>query len=251
MPVRDTAWPAGTPCWVDYTATDVVAAQKFYGSLLGWSFTEGQPEFGGYLTCLSGERAAAGMMPKMDPAHPSTWTTYFATDDADATAAAITGAGGTVVAPPMDVGPLGRMLVAVDPQGQVFGAWQAGVHTGVQVYNQPGALTWTEQAAADQAASREFYGAVFGFTFVEVPDSGGYVTFDVEPSGAQPLGWIAAHQPGQPQGWLTYFTVSSMDDALQTVQQAGGAVLTPPMDTPYGRLAVVADPWGAAFWIKN
>ena len=122
MPVRDTAWPAGTPCWVDYSATDVVAAQQFYGALLGWTFTEGDPQFGGYLTCLSADRAAAGMMPKMDPAHPSVWTTYFATDSADETAAAITGAGGTVVAAPMDVGPLGRMLVALDPAGQLFGA---------------------------------------------------------------------------------------------------------------------------------
>ena len=251
MPVRDTAWPAGTPCWVDYTATDVPAAQQFYGELLGWSFTEGQPEFGGYLTCLSEDRAAAGMMPKMDPGQPSAWTTYFATDDADATAAAITGAGGDVVAAPMDVGPLGRMLVAVDPQGQSFGAWQSGVHTGVQVYNQPGALTWNEACVADPAAARTFYGAVFGFTFQEVPGSGGYTSFDREPAGAEPLGGIAAHQPGQPQGWLPYFGVASLDEALAVVERAGGKVRTAAMDTPYGRLAGIADPWGAPCWLKG
>ena len=251
MPVRDTAWPAGTPCWVDYTATDVPAAQKFYGALLGWSFTEGQPEFGGYLTCLSADRAAAGMMQRMDPADPPVWTTYFATDDADVTAAAIVGAGGTTVAGPMDVGPFGRMLVALDPQGLLFGAWQAGLQTGLQVYNQPGALTWNEASVADPAAARAFYGAVFSFTFQELPGSNGYTSFDREPAGEEPLGGIAERQPGQPLGWLPYFAVASLDEALVVVEQAGGKILTAAMDTPYGRLAGIADPWGAPCWLKG
>jgi len=33
MPTRDTAWPAGTPCWVDYGAADVDAAKAFYTDL--------------------------------------------------------------------------------------------------------------------------------------------------------------------------------------------------------------------------
>ena len=147
MPTRDTAWPAGTPCWVDYSAPDLAAAQAFYGALLGWSFTDGNPEFGGYLTCLRTGRAAAGMMPQMDPAQPAGWTTYFATEDADASVGQITGAGGTVVAPPMDVGPLGRMAIALDPEGNAFGLWQAGVHTGVNIFNEPGSLVVTMMLA--------------------------------------------------------------------------------------------------------
>ena len=41
MPTRDTPWPAGTPCWLDYGAKDVDAAKEFYGSLFGWSYTGG------------------------------------------------------------------------------------------------------------------------------------------------------------------------------------------------------------------
>ena len=121
----------------------------------------------------------------------------------------------------------------------------------MQVYNQPGALTWTEACVADPAGARAFYGAVFGFTFQEVPDSGGYRTFDREPAGAEPLGGIAANQPGQPQGWLPYFSVASMDHALATVEQAGGKIVTAAMQTPYGRLAAIADPWGVPCWIKG
>ena len=116
MPVRDTAWPAGTPCWVDYTATDVPAAQQFYGELLGWSFTEGQPEFGGYLTCLSEDRAAAGMMPKMDPGQPSAWTTYFAVASLDEALVVVEQAGGKILTAAMDT-PYGRLAGIADPWG--------------------------------------------------------------------------------------------------------------------------------------
>jgi uncharacterized protein len=61
MPERDSAWPAGTPCWVDYGAADVDAAKRFYTEVLGWSYTGGEPEFGGYLSCETRGRAAAGM----------------------------------------------------------------------------------------------------------------------------------------------------------------------------------------------
>lgn len=94
MPTRDTTWPAGTPCWVDYSAADLPAAQAFYTDLLGWTYTEGDPEHGGYLTCLAEGQEAAGMMPRMDASTPPSWTTYFATDDADKTAEAISAGGG-------------------------------------------------------------------------------------------------------------------------------------------------------------
>lgn len=107
MPTRDTAWPAGTPCWIDYGAADLAAAKAFYSELLGWTYTGGEEEYGGYLTAQVGGHPAAGLAPQMGPDDPPKWTTYFATDDADATAARITEAGGTVLVAPMDVGPWG------------------------------------------------------------------------------------------------------------------------------------------------
>jgi len=104
MPTRDTAWPAGTPCWVDYGAADGDAARAFYADVLGWSYTGGEPEYGGYVTCRTDDRAAAGMAPQMDPSDPPRWTTYLATDDADASAARIGEAGGTVVCSPWTSG---------------------------------------------------------------------------------------------------------------------------------------------------
>jgi predicted enzyme related to lactoylglutathione lyase len=248
MPTRDTAWPAGTPCWIDYAAADVDAAKDFYSNVLGWTYTGGEPEYGGYVTCQLRGLAAAGMVPRMDPSVPPSWTTYFATDDADATAARVTEAGGRVVMEPMDVGPLGRMAVAHDPQGNVFGLWQAGQHTGVDIYNEPGAVVWNEAAVDDPAAAREFYGAVFGFRFDAVEGAGDYTTFT---TSDRPLGGLGEHQAGSPKGWTVCFSVGSTDAAVDAVTQGGGAVTTAAQDTPFGRFAVVSDAWSAPFSVMQ
>lgn len=248
MPTRDTAWPTGTPCWVDYGAADLDAARAFYTDVLGWTYTGGEPEYGGYLTCQTRGQAAAGMAPQMDPSESPRWTTYFASDDADACATRITEAGGTVVVQPMDVGPMGRMVIALDPQGNPFGLWQSAQHTGVTIYNEPGALVWNEAAVDDYEAAQAFYGAVFDFAFDPVEGMGRYATFATD--GA-PLGGLGGHQPGSPRGWTSCFSVSSADAAVAAVEKGGGKVTMAAQDTTYGRFAVVEDPWGASFSVMQ
>jgi predicted enzyme related to lactoylglutathione lyase len=248
MPTRDTPWPNGTPCWVDYGASDLDATKRFYADLLGWEYTGGEPEFGGYVTATRNGEQAAGLGPQQDPNDPPRWTTYFAADDAAATAARITDAGGTVLVEPMEVGPMGTMVIALDPQGNPFGLWQAGMHTGFRVFNEPGGVTWNEAAVDDPDAARAFYGAVFGFRFDEVPEAGGYTTFATED---RPLGGLGGHQSGSPKGWTTCFSVASTDAAVAAVEAAGGKVTMAPTDTTFGRFAVVEDPWGAAFSVME
>lgn len=248
MPTRNTPWPAGTPCWTDYGAADLEAAKTLYAGLFGWAFEGGDPEYGGYLNATRKGLPAAGMAPLMNPGDSPSWTLYFATDDAASTAARIREAGGTVVVEPMAVGPFGTMAIAADAQGNAFGLWQSGEHTGYRIYNEPGALVWEEAAVDDPAAARQFYSAVFGFTFAEVPGAEGYTTFA---TGGDPLGGLGGHQPGSPKGWTVCFAVASTDDAVATVEGAGGKVTMAPMDTEYGRFAVVEDPWGAPFSVMQ
>jgi uncharacterized protein len=245
MPTRDTPWPNGTPNWVDIGVPDMAAAQAFYGDLLGWEFSGG---FGGYVDATSKGRLAAGLGPQDDPDDPPRWTTYFATDDAAAAAQRIRDAGGQVVTGPMEVGPKGTFAIARDPQGNPFGVWQAGMHTGYQIHNEPGALAWNEAMVDDTAAAKEFYTAVFGFTFDQLsPEDGGDMDYATFRTDGNPLGGLAASDPSMPKGWLTCFAVGSTDDAVRAVEAKGGKVVTPPEDTPFGRFAIVEDPWGASF----
>ena len=248
MPTRDTAWPAGTPCWTDYGASDVDATRNFYAGVLGWEFTGGEPEYGGYLIGNTSGQPAVGLGPLMAVGASPRWLLYFATDDSAAAAARIREAGGTVVVDPMPVGPMGTMTVALDPQGNEFGLWEAGQHSGARVVNEPGSLTWEEAAVDDVPAAQAFYTAVFGFRFDEIPDMGGYATFA---SGDRPLGGLGPSQPDLPKGWSVCFAVASTDETVTAVEGAGGRVLMPAQDSPYGRFAVVGDPWGAAFSVME
>jgi uncharacterized protein len=249
---RDTAWPAGTPCWVDLSADDVAKATTFYSTLFGWETQAGPPESGGYVMCEVDGRPAAGLAPKMGPAEqPSVWTTYLASDDADATAAKISEAGGHVLAEPFDVMDVGRMGVAADPSGAVFGIWQARAHTGMQVANEPGAVCWNENMSRSFPANKDFYSAVFGYQYDDMSsDDFSYATFKTSGDTLGGIGDLGTMAPPQtPPHWMTYFAVSDADETVEHATKLGGSVMRPAWDSPYGRMAILSDDQGAVFAI--
>jgi predicted enzyme related to lactoylglutathione lyase len=249
---RDTPWPDGTPCWVDLGTSDIPKAIAFYASQFGWQAEPGAPEMGGYSVATLGGRNVAGIGPIMGPAGtPSSWTTYFASSDVDAAAARIASAGGQVVADPMDVMEQGRLAVAIDVTGAVFGVWQGRNHTGTQIANVPGAFTWSEHMSRDFEGAKAFYAAVFGYEYGDMSSDGfSYATMLI--NGQQVVGGMGAFPDGeagagQPAQWSVYFGTSDTDKAVGTVTGNGGRVIRPATDSPYGRVAVVADYEGAVF----
>jgi hypothetical protein len=252
MVTRDTAWAAGTPCWVDLGVADIPAAQSFYSELLGWDCQDGGPESGGYSMCMRGGRAAAGIGPKMGPQEvPPSWMTYIATDSADETVARVKDAGGQVISEPFDVMDVGRMAVAADPGGAVFGIWQARAHPGVGIANEPGALTWNENMSRDYDRNVEFYRAVFGYGYGDMSGDGfRYATVKVGGEDVGGIGELGPEFPAEiPANWTAYFAVQDADETITKALELGGSLLRPAWDTPYGRMAVVADNQGAAFAI--
>ncbi|HTT50129.1 MAG TPA: VOC family protein [Streptosporangiaceae bacterium] len=250
MVTRDTAWPEGTPCWVDLGVDNIARASAFYAGLFGWDVLAGPPEAGGYSMCLRGGRPLAGIGPRQGPpGTPPVWTTYLASDDADGTAAKITKAGGQLVVQPFDVMDAGRMAMAADPGGAVFGIWQAGAHTGFGVANEPGTVSWNENHTRDFDGSKAFYQAVFGYDYGDVAGAGiRYATLRLagrDVGGIMELdGGVPAEVPAH---WETYFAVPGADAAVAATRAAGGAVIRAPWDTPYGRMAIVTDDQGAEF----
>jgi predicted enzyme related to lactoylglutathione lyase len=255
MATRDTPFAAGTPCWVDLLSTDTDASKAFYGGLFGWTFDSSGPEFGGYITCSSDGHWVAGLMgrtPEMQS--PDVWGTYIATEDIDATVAKATAAGATVMAPPMKVGDFGSMALLFDPAGAVVGLWQADQHTGFQKYNEPGAVTWDELHSKNFAASTEFYTSVFGWGIEKTGDTDEFRYYQGQINGETVAGMMdsAGFLPEQvPSHWAVYFSVPDTDEALAKVVELGGSVIRPAEDTPFGRIADVADSTGAMFKLHS
>jgi uncharacterized protein len=250
MTTRDTPWPDGTPCWADLGAPDIAKASEFYSDVFSWTVQPGGPETGGYSVAELSGRGVAGVGPKMGPPEaPTMWMTYLATSDADATAAKIKGAGGQLVMEPMDVMDAGRMAVAVDLAGAVFGVWQARAFPGAQIVNEPGAMRWNEQMSRDFEGSKAFYAAVFGYEYADMSGDGfSYATFKVDGTDVGGIGDLHAGVPaGTPASWRLYFDAADTDASVARVQANGGSVIREPIDHPYGRMATVADDQGALF----
>jgi hypothetical protein len=242
-----TSYAEGTPNWVDLGTPDLEAAQRFYGDLLGWTFADSGEESGHYTMCLRDGLPVAAMAPQREPNDPTKWSTYLASDDADRTAARITEAGGQLQTEPMDVFDQGRMLYAEDPTGAGFGVWQGKGHIGARRVNEPGSFIWNEVHSRDAAATDAFYAAVFDYEVEQMGD-GEQFDYMLYKVGDQVIG--GRNKLGDdktPPGWLTYFAVDDPDSAVDAVRSSGGSVVTEPHDSEYGRIAVVADPWGAVF----
>jgi predicted enzyme related to lactoylglutathione lyase len=245
MTIRETSWPSGTPCWVDIAVPDVQAASMFYRVVLGWSFVDTGPEFNHYTVCRTFRRSAAAIGPRASANQPSAWTVYLASDDADSTAKLIAENGGTVLVEPTDIGDYGRMCVALDASGGMFGVWQAIETIGLEISNEPGALVWTDARLTDPVAGKDFYAAVFGYTYQPIPGApDGYSTFSVDGRVAGGMGGTMG-ATGAPAHWLAYFSVDDVDATVADAQAAGGVITSPPQNTPFGRTALLIDPFGA------
>ncbi|GDY32259.1 VOC family protein [Gandjariella thermophila] len=250
MVTRDSAWPGGVPCWVDLGVDDLDRARAFYGELLGWEAPPGSPETGGYSICLKNGRAVAGIGPKQGPPDvPPAWTTYLSVADADETARKISAAGGKLLVEPGDVMDAGRLAIAADPGGAVFGIWQSRAHTGIGLANEPGALCWNENMSRDYEANLAFYRSVFGYDYDDMSANGfRYSVFKVDGNPAGGIGELGADFPADiPPHWMAYFAVADTDAAVAKVTELGGGVLRTPWDTPYGRMAILGDSQGAVF----
>jgi hypothetical protein len=237
---------------VDLGVPDIGKAISFYSATFGWDIEPGGAEVGGYSVARLGGRSVAGIGPKMGgEQQPTMWMTYLAVDDADETIAKVQGAGGQVLMGPMDVMELGRMAVALDGTGGVFGVWQGREHTGAQIVNEPGAQAWNEHMSHDFDAAKAFYGAVFGYEFQDISSEGfSYATLNLD---GRPVGGIGAYPAAVPAGtsgsWTVYFGAASTDDMVAAATRAGGKVEHEPVDSPYGRMAMAADDQGARFSI--
>ncbi|MBA2809553.1 VOC family protein [Streptomyces sp. KM273126] len=243
-------YPPGTPCWVSLMVHGMAATQDFYGALFGWEFRPGPQQLGPYVRALldGHEVAGIGQLPS-DRHLPIAWTPYLASADVDKTAAMVRHCGGTVGVGPLDAADAGRMAIASDSSGAVFGIWQAAAHLGTAVAGVPGTPAWNELFTRDAIGVAKFYETVFGYEEESLAAADvDYVTLRVE---GRPVAGIHGVGRSLPRDrgphWLTSFEVADTDEAVTRVTGLGGHLLKPARDTPHGRVATVADPEGAVF----
>lgn len=246
-------FPTGAPLWADVVSSDPDVSVPFYEKLFGWTATAMGEQFGGYVAFSLGDRQLGGLVPREstsntgDGTTTDLWRVYLETSDVETTAQAITGAGGLVLDGPHQVGPLGSMLLAEDNDRGIVGAWQRGENRGFQIVAEAGAPAWFELHTTSYDDAVQFYQQAFGWQTNTMADSGGFRYTQLLVDGQPYAGILDAQaiRAGEPAAWMIYFAVDDVDAALVTVDELGGGVVDPAVDSPFGRMATITDPTGA------
>ncbi|WP_049572130.1 VOC family protein [Streptomyces sp. SBT349] len=246
-----TSYRPGALCWADLNAPEPAAAEEFYAAVLGWEYVHAGPAFDHYTYATARRQMVAGIAPGEQGS--GSWIVSFATDDADATAGRITGAGGRIADGPRDFGVQGRSLLAIDTAGAHVGFWQPRAHMGAGLLGEPAALCWAELAVHDGESADRFYESVLGFRAAEHAEAAtpGYAAFRLsdgrDDTAVAGRTLLRPDQPGVDPFWMPYFGVTDTGKAATTAAGEGGSVLHRSTDAIGRGLAVVADPWGATF----
>ncbi len=115
-----------------------------------------------------------------------------------------------------------------------------------------GSFCWIELGTTDQAAAKNFYAALFGWTPNDMPMGPGefYTIFRLNGRDAAAGYTLRPDQRAQhvPPHWMLYIQVDNVDASAAKVQPLGGTVILAPFEVmDAGRMSVIQDPTGAYF----
>ena len=118
-----------------------------------------------------------------------------------------------------------------------------------------GMIWWSELMTRDVAAARRYYEALAGWSFSTMPM--GEDSYHLASRNGQPIAGMMdmSKTPGMenvPPHWFTYIAVEDVDAAVAATRTAGGRVIKDVFEVPdTGRIAIIADPTGAALGIMT
>ncbi|MDB5651640.1 MAG: hypothetical protein JWL62_3160 [Hyphomicrobiales bacterium] len=245
----------GNFVWYDLMTTDPKAAEAFYSAVIGWKTADSGLPGMVYTVVSAGETGVGGIMALPADAASAgarpAWSGYIGVNDVDATAKALTQAGGTIHKGPDDIPGVGRFAAVADPQGAFFYIFKGATDAQPtpQPMGTPGTAGWRELHAGNWESAFAFYSGLFGWTKAEAMDMGPMGTYQLFAAGGDPIGGMMTKVETIPAPfWLYYFCVENIDAAAKRATDAGGQVLHGPHEVPGGMWIVqCADPQGAAF----
>lgn len=236
--------------WADLVTDDVPAARKFYGQLFGWTFQD----FGGYTIAANDERPLCGLFQRARPAgKPDArprWLGYLSVSKLERAQRAVIKAGGRVLEERRKFPKRGEQAIFADPEGALFGVIKSSAGDPPDFLAEPGDWIWIQLMSRDARRAAEFYRDVAGYEIVENTAADRRSDFVLTSKGyarATVRTIPQAEQERVRPTWLAFVRVKSVGESVAKAKQLGGTVLIAPQpQLLQGKVAVVADPTGAA-----
>jgi hypothetical protein len=239
--------------WADLVTDDIAAARKFYGELFGWGFYSQ----GNYTIVVNAEHPLCGMFqrerPKDGSAQPR-WFGYISVGNVNKAQKTVTKLGGRVLAAPQDFPKRGEQAVFADPEGAVFGVLKSSGGDPEDFLAEPGDWIWIELLSRDARKAGDFYHQVAGYDIVEnatSPRPEDYVFVSEGYARAAAL-TQPKDRPASAPTWMLFVRVKDLAQCVAKATQLGGKVLlAPDPKLLEAKLAVIADPTGAAVGVME
>jgi predicted enzyme related to lactoylglutathione lyase len=240
--------------WYELMTSDLDAATRFYGDVVGWGSKDagvGMP----YNLLTLGEENIAGAMTlpqeACDQGAKPGWIGYIACNDVDAYAARVVEKGGKIHKPADDIPGIGRFAIVADPQGAAFCLFRGAGDQDPppRPMDAVGQVGWHELMSGDLDEAFGFYSSLFGWTKGDAHDMGPMGVYQLfERDGVQTGGMMKRPAELPMPYWGFYFRVESIGKAVERLKTGGGQVLMGPHQVPGGFWIVNAmDPQGAHF----
>jgi predicted enzyme related to lactoylglutathione lyase len=239
--------------WADLVTDDVWAARGFYYQLFGWHFQEA----GSYTIGSNEERPLCGMIqrarPKDRPAQPR-WFGYISVTSVERASRVVTESGGRVLQEPKKYPKRGEQAIFTDPEGAVFGVVKSSSGDLQDFLAEPGDWIWIQLLSRDAKKAASFYSGVARYDVVENTRSNRVSDYVLMSEGyARATVRTIPNDSSEIQPtWLPFVRVKSLGESLVLARQIGGKVLVEPRpELLDGKVAVIADPTGAAIGVME
>src|SRR5262245_13521959 len=117
-----------------------------------------------------------------------------------------------------------------------------------------GAPCWIDLLSSDTQRSRDFYGALLGWTAEDAGEEyGGYVNFSLGGKRIAGMMGKTTETEQMPDGWPVYFQADDAQKAADSAAANGGSIAMPVMPVPadghLGHFAFLTDPTGGFFGV--
>ena len=247
----------GKVIWAELVTPDVAAAKLFYAALFGWAFQDIYAGGTRYALARQDGVPVAGIVQngiRRGARRQPAWLTFIAVQDVDVTVANAVGGGGTLIQPPRTYQARGRQAILADPQGAVFAVMASFTDDPVDALAPPGTWIWSSLLARDASGDAAFYQSLFGYDVFDLESEDGqeHVILSTDDYARAGVNSLPADNVARHPRWLQFVRVADANAAAMLAVQLGGSVLVAPHVDRHGdRLAVLADPSGAAVGVME
>ncbi len=234
--------------WADLVTDDMLTAQKFYTALFGWKFND----YGGYFIGRNDDRPLCGMFQRPRPADQNAkprWLGYLSVANVEKAQAAVTKAGGRVLAAPQKMPKRGEQAVFADTEGALFGVVKSSAGDPADFLAEPGDWIWLQLLSRDGRKAAEFYRGVGGYEIIENTTSNKLSDYVLASEGyaRATVRTLRTEDEKVRPTWLPFVRVRNVGESLTKAKQLGGKGLVEPKPELFdGKVALIADPTGAA-----